>query len=318
MKKWAPEELAKFLNGTLEEISVPTDSLSLNQIHSLENSDAHSISFFKKEKANQRFYSSSAALIIVSDLFEFDPEAQPKCGFILRVQDVIVAVESLLEEWDNTPESLQHISSFAKIHPTAVVEGSVGDDSEIGPFCFVHLNAVIGQGVTLDANVSVYSNVEIADFTHVESGAVIGSPGFGIHREEGKPRRIKHFGGVQIGEHCTVGANSVVAAGFVEPTVLGNHVHLDSFVQIGHNAQIGDNAIFCSQSGVGGSTVMGNGCVVAGGAQIADNLKIGKNVTIAAKAGVTRDLPNNCVVGGFPAVDIKEWRKEIISRRKNL
>ena len=51
---------------------------------------------------------------------------------------------------------------------------------------------------------------------------------------------------------------------------------------------------------------------------IAGHLKIGNNVTIAAKSGVTKNIEDGSVVAGFPAVDIKIWKKNIINQYKNI
>ena len=45
---------------------------------------------------------------------------------------------------------------------------------------------------------------------------------------------------------------------------------------------------------------------------ISGHLIIGDNVTIAAKSGVTKNILDNKIVAGFPAKDIKLWKKEII------
>ena len=39
---------------------------------------------------------------------------------------------------------------------------------------------------------------------------------------------------------------------------------------------------------------------------------IGNNVTIAGKSGVTKNISSNKTIAGFPAKDIKLWKKEII------
>ena len=49
---------------------------------------------------------------------------------------------------------------------------------------------------------------------------------------------------------------------------------------------------------------------------IAKSLFVGNNVTIAAKSGVTKNIQNNQVVAGFPAIDIKKWKKNIIKLNK--
>ena len=46
-------------------------------------------------------------------------------------------------------------------------------------------------------------------------------------------------------------------------------------------------------------------------------IKIGNNSVIAARSGVTKDIKENSVVAGFPAVDIQEWKKNLIRQRKN-
>ena len=45
---------------------------------------------------------------------------------------------------------------------------------------------------------------------------------------------------------------------------------------------------------------------------VSGHLVIGDNVSIAAKSGVTKNIPNNEIVAGFPAKNIKLWKKEII------
>ena len=51
--------------------------------------------------------------------------------------------------------------------------------------------------------------------------------------------------------------------------------------------------------------------------KLGENVKIGDNVIIAAKSGVTKNIKDNSVVAGFPAIDIKEWKKNIIRQRNN-
>ena len=49
----------------------------------------------------------------------------------------------------------------------------------------------------------------------------------------------------------------------------------------------------------------------------AGHIKIGNNVVVAAKSGVTKNIKDNSTVAGFPASDIKEWKKSII-KLKNV
>ena len=39
---------------------------------------------------------------------------------------------------------------------------------------------------------------------------------------------------------------------------------------------------------------------------------------IAAKSGVTKNIRANSTIAGFPAIDIKLWKKKIITQYRNL
>ena len=51
--------------------------------------------------------------------------------------------------------------------------------------------------------------------------------------------------------------------------------------------------------------------------KFAGHINIGDNVIIAAKSGVTKNIPSNSTIAGFPAIDIKEWKRKIILEKKN-
>lgn len=53
-------------------------------------------------------------------------------------------------------------------------------------------------------------------------------------------------------------------------------------------------------------TVIGNNVFIGTGAVIRSGKVIGDNVKIGANAVVTHDIPSNCVVGGVPAIIIKD------------
>ena len=92
---------------------------------------------------------------------------------------------------------------------------------------------------------------------------------------------------------------------------------IDNLVHIAHNVEIGDNACIAAQTGISGSVIIGNNVTIGGQAGFAGHLKIGDNVVVAAKSGVTKNILDNSVVAGFPATDIKVWKKNIIRNRKN-
>ena len=92
---------------------------------------------------------------------------------------------------------------------------------------------------------------------------------------------------------------------------------IDNQVHIAHNVILSDNACIAAQSGISGSVKIGKNVTIGGQVGLAGHIKIGDNVIIAAKSGVTKNIHDNSTVAGFPATDIKLWKKKIIKDRKN-
>ena len=64
--------------------------------------------------------------------------------------------------------------------------------------------------------------------------------------------------------------------------------------------------------GIAKPVSIGNDVWIGGNVTILPGVTIGDNVIIAAGAVVTKDIPDNCVVGGIPARVIKSIENDII------
>jgi UDP-3-O-[3-hydroxymyristoyl] glucosamine N-acyltransferase len=282
-------QIAKLTEAVLEPADVQGNALKCATLAFATESD---VSFCIDETAYGAARTTKAAMVFVPSNFSGWAGEAKVLAKVKNPYKAIITCAEVLNKKEFAP---------AEIHPLAQISQNVliPDGVKIGENCVLH------------SGVNLYPNVEIGSGTILHSGVVVGSRGFGFYECNGEQLAVPHFGGVVIGKNCEIGPNSVVAAGFLEATRLGDFCKLDSFVQIGHNCIVGNNAVFCSQSGLAGSVIVEENVTLAGGAQVAGHLTLGKGCIIAAKAGVTKSIKPGAKVAGFPAIPIEEWRRRI-------
>ena len=108
---------------------------------------------------------------------------------------------------------------------------------------------------------------------------------------------------VEIASGCTIDRGSV------DDTKIGKNTYLDNQVHIAHNVKIGSNCMIAGQVGFAGSSTIGNNVSIGGQAGISGHLSIGNNVKIGGGSGVVKDIEDNQVVMGYPAVAFKDFIK---------
>ncbi|XP_019171544.1 PREDICTED: probable UDP-3-O-acylglucosamine N-acyltransferase 2, mitochondrial [Ipomoea nil] len=202
----------------------------------------------------------------------------------------------------------------AVIHAESVVAANVhvGSGSIIGPA------VTIGQSTRVGYNVAV-TNCTIGDFCVLHSGVCIGQDGFGFFvDEQGKMVKKPQNLNVTIGAHVEIGANTCIDRGSWRDTVIGDHSKIDNLVQIGHNVVIGKNCMLCGQVGIAGSVTIGDYVTMGGRVAIRDHVCIASKVRLAANSCVTKDINEPGDYGGFPAVPIREWRRQVATHRQSL
>ena len=224
-------------------------------------------------------------------------------------------VQPLIDQ-NSTISSSAIIGRNCRIDSGAVI----GHAAEIGEGCWIGNNAVIGNGVKIGPNTEIGANssvshAEIGGNCLIYPGARIGQPGFGFEMDSSGPIDMPQLGRVRIGNNVEIGANTTVDRGAGPDTVIGSGTRIDNLVQIGHNVQLGNNCIVVAHVGIAGSTKIGNNTIIGGQVGIVGHLTIGNNVQIAAKSGVTRNLSDGAIVGGAPAVPIKEFGRQVAAMK---
>jgi UDP-3-O-[3-hydroxymyristoyl] glucosamine N-acyltransferase len=184
-------------------------------------------------------------------------------------------------------------------------------------------HAVIGPGVTIGADclvhahVSIREDVRVGDRVILQDSVVVGSDGFGFaKRADGTHHKIPQVGRVVIEDDVEIGAHSAVDRPAVGETRIAAGSKIDNLVQIAHGVKIGQRVLLAAQVGIAGSTTIEDDAVFAGQSGAVGHVRVGKGSIVTAKSGVTHDLPPGSAVSGFPAFDLKEWKKASVAFRK--
>ena len=237
---------------------------------------------------------------------------------IFLVNDLSFAYNIILNEIFSHEDQLSYEDEFDYINGSFISKFSnVSDSVKIGKNCLIGRGVEIGENCILKNNVVIKnsiikSNVIICDNTS------IGTTGFGFDfKNRGSNNLNPQLGIVFIDDFCHIGASCTIDRGKIDFTYIGKNSMIDNLVHIGHNVIISDNACIAAQSGISGSVEIGSYVTIGGQSGFAGHINIGDNVTVAGKSGVTKNLKNNSVVAGFPATDIKKWKKKIIKERNN-
>ncbi|KAK6268951.1 hypothetical protein QUC31_013111 [Theobroma cacao] len=207
----------------------------------------------------------------------------------------------------------------ACIDPTVLIEigAIVHSKSVLGANAHVGSGTVIGPSVTIGQFTKIgyntaLSNCTVGDSCVIHNGVCIGQDGFGFFvDEDGSMVKKPQMLNARIGNYVEIGANTCIDRGSWRDTVIGDHAKIDNLVQIGHNVVIGNSCMLCGQVGIAGSVTIGDYVVLGGRVAVRDHVSIASKVRLAANSCVTKDIRTPGDYGGFPAVPIHVWRRQI-------
>lgn len=209
------------------------------------------------------------------------------------------------------------VHPLALVHPDAVI----GADVSIGPFCQVSAGvrignattilsgSFIGDGVVVGAECLIYPNVTVREGTTVgnrvilQPGVVLGADGFGYAKNGGMHHKVPQVGRVVVEDDVEIGANSCVDRATTGETRIGRGTKIDNLVQIAHNVVIGEDCVIAAQAGISGSTELGNNVTLGGQAGLVGHIAVGDRAMVGAQSGVTKSVPPDTAVSGYPARD---------------
>lgn len=117
-------------------------------------------------------------------------------------------------------------------------------------------------------------------------------------------------GDVLIGDHTRIGIHNTI----IGPVTIGNHVNLAQGITVtALNHNFIDTTLRIDEQGISTNpVVIGDDVWIGANAVILPGVTIGRHVVVAAGAVVTKDVPDNCVVGGVPAKVLKDLHLQTV------
>jgi UDP-3-O-[3-hydroxymyristoyl] glucosamine N-acyltransferase len=295
----------------------------------IEEAQAGQLAFLANPKYEEYLYSTNASIVIVNESLELK---QPISATLIKVSDAYTSFAVLLDKYQQIQrQQLSGIQQPVYIAATAKTGNNVfigafaylgedvivADGAKIYPNVFLGNHVIVGENSIIHPGVKIYHDCVIGKNVVIHAGTIIGSDGFGFAPQaDGTYKKIPQIGNVIIEDDVEIGANSTIDRATMGSTLIKAGAKLDNLLQIGHNAEVGNNTIIAAQSGISGSTKIGNNVMIGGQAGIVGHITIGDGAKINAQSGVSKTLEPGKTVTGSPAFEYTAALRSQAASRK--
>lgn len=288
------------------------NDIEIDGIHTLSEATSTQLSFFTDAKYASQLSSTKAAAVFID---EKHAELLPASTIALVTDEAYLKLALASKYFAPTISTSSQAPTIGK---DCDIDEQVrfGNNVTLGDNVILMAGVYLGDNVTVASNTLLYPNVTIYHGTQIgkkciiHSGTVIGCDGYGFaHTQQGEHVKIYQNGNVVIEEDVEIGANCTVDRAVFGTTYIRKGTKLDNLIQVAHNCDVGEYTLCAAQVGLAGSTTLGRNVVMGGQSATAGHLEIGAFTTIAGKGGVTKSLEGGKMYAGFPAIEIKVWRK---------
>jgi UDP-3-O-[3-hydroxymyristoyl] glucosamine N-acyltransferase len=323
--KFKASQIAELLEGTI----VGNEDAEVHKLSKIEEGEKGSLTFLANPKYTSYIYTTKASVCIVADDFESIQDLtttlikvkNPYESFskLLEYYNQIKLNKSGIEDYTSISDSVQlgqnvYVGTFSHIGDNVII----GDNVKIYPETYIGDNVSIGDNSIVFPGCKIYSETVIGKNCVIHGNAVIGADGFGFSPDEsGVYKKVPQIGNVIIGDYVDVGAGTTIDRATLGSTIIMDGVKLDNQIQIAHNVEIGKHTAIAAQTGIAGSTKIGENCLIGGQVGIVGHITIGNRVKIQAQAGIGRNVKDDEVLQGSPAIGYGDFNKSYV-HFKNL
>ncbi len=177
---------------------------------------------------------------------------------------------------------MSNISPMAYVHPEAVI----GEGCEIGPFCYIDSNVVIGANNRLMNSVTLLSGTRMGSGNTIFPGAVIGAV----------PQDLKFKGEettAEVGNNNTIRENVTINRGTAAKgcTVVGSNNLLMEGMHVAHDVVVGNGCIIGNSTKLAGEVEVDDFAIISGGVLVHQFCHIGSYVMVGGGTRTSQDIP---------------------------
>ena len=184
------------------------------------------------------------------------------------------------------------------IHPTSIVHpgAQVAEDAEIGPFCLIGENVVVGPRTKLLSHVVVNGHTTIGEDTTIYPFCTIGLPS-----QDRKASEETAY--TTIGNRTTIREYASIhrATGEGEITSVGDDCLLLAYVHIAHNCRVGNGVTMSNLAQLAGHVIVEDNASFGGVSGAHQFIRVGRYAFVGGLTKLTRDVPPFFLVEGNPA-----------------
>ena len=174
------------------------------------------------------------------------------------------------------------ISPLAYVHPEAVI----GEGCEIGPFCYIDKNVVIGCNNRVMNSVTILSGARIGNGNVIFPGSVISAI----------PQDLKFKGEettAEVGDNNTIRENVTINRGTAAKgkTVVGSNNLLMEGMHVAHDVVVGNGCIIGNTTKLAGEVVVDDFAIISACVLVHQFCHIGSYVMVGGGTRTGQDIP---------------------------
>lgn len=318
--KFTATQIAGILEGDI----VGDPDVEVSKLAKIEEGTKGSLTFLANPKYKSYIYSTKASITIVNKTFEAENHLSTT---LIKVDDAYKSFSKLLEYYNQVKlnksgiEQPSFIPDSSKLGDNIYIGAftylgenvKIADNVKIFPNVYIGDNVKIGQNTVIFSGAKIYSESVIGNDCIINSGVIIGADGFGFTpNEKGEYSKVPQTGNVVIEDFVDIGAATTIDRATLGSTIIRKGVKLDNQIQIAHNVEIGENTVIAAQTGIAGSAKIGSNCQIGGQVGIAGHITIGDNVKVQAQSGIGRNVKDNEILQGSPAISYGDFNKSYV------